>query len=186
MFEFLFKRPGDKNTGAPAGQAAPVQDGSAPAGTAPATATSAAREQQAHQVAKARRRSLAPPTSFFSAISPSCAWPPLNSFIPAPSSNACTRAFCNTDRRVAKLMHSRLDAIRHHDAEVQRGQAAVTQAEALLADDKLTPNLVADLDRAWAVIKAPELTGQFDTLRAAGAAPGSPNGPAARHDRPAG
>ncbi|UUZ53678.1 hypothetical protein LP419_34190 [Massilia sp. H-1] len=63
-------------------------------------------------------------------------------------------------------MHSRLDAIRHHDAEVQRGQAAVTQAEALLADDKLTPNLVADLDRAWAVIKAPELTGQFDTLRA--------------------
>jgi hypothetical protein len=76
-------------------------------------------------------------------------------------------AMRNTDRRVAKLMQSRLDAHRHHEAERRRGEATLEQARALLKDELLTPNHVADLDRRWAVIAAPELQDGFATVRAA-------------------
>ena len=75
-------------------------------------------------------------------------------------------AMRNVDRRVAKLVQGRLDAIRHHDAELRRGQEALDQARALLADTLLTPNHVAELDRKWSVIRAPELAPEFDALRA--------------------
>jgi len=71
----------------------------------------------------------------------------------------------NVDRRVAKLVHGRLDAIRHHEAELRRGQDTLAQARALLADVLLTPNHVGELDRAWSVIRAPELAGEFDAVR---------------------
>jgi hypothetical protein len=73
----------------------------------------------------------------------------------------------NIDRRVAKLTQSRLDAIRHHEAELARGQATLEQAKALLQDEHLTPNQVADLDRKWSVIAAPELADAFAPIRAA-------------------
>jgi hypothetical protein len=73
----------------------------------------------------------------------------------------------NTDRRVAKLMQSRLEAHRHHEAERRRGDATLEQARALLKDELLTPNQVADLDRKWAVISAPELQDEFAAVRAA-------------------
>ncbi|MDB5935149.1 MAG: hypothetical protein JWQ01_2493, partial [Massilia sp.] len=76
-------------------------------------------------------------------------------------------AIRNTDRRVAKLMQSRLDAIRHHQSELERGQACIVQAEQLLKDEILTPNHVAELDRRWSVIAAPELAPQFDAVRIA-------------------
>jgi hypothetical protein len=76
-------------------------------------------------------------------------------------------AMRNTDRRVAKLMQSRLDAHRHREAEHRRAQAAVEHAESLLKDALLTPNHVADLDRKWSVIAAPELDATFQTARAA-------------------
>jgi hypothetical protein len=75
-------------------------------------------------------------------------------------------AMRNTDRRVAKLMQSRLDAHRHHEAEHKRAQAALEQARALLKDELLTPNHVADLDRKWAVIAAPDLNDEFQAVRA--------------------
>ena len=75
-------------------------------------------------------------------------------------------AMRNVDRRVAKLVHGRLDAIRHHEAELRRGQDTLAQARALLADVLLTPNHVGELDRAWSVIRAPELAGEFDAVRA--------------------
>jgi hypothetical protein len=74
-------------------------------------------------------------------------------------------AIRNTDRRVAKLMQSRLDAIRHHESELRRGQEALALANSLLNDELLTPNHVAELDRKWAVIKAPELASGFDAVR---------------------
>ncbi|MGX4642468.1 DUF349 domain-containing protein [Massilia sp. SYSU DXS3249] len=76
-------------------------------------------------------------------------------------------AMRNIDRRVAKLTQARLDAIRHHDAELARGQAALDGARALLQDEHLTPNQVADLDRKWSVIAAPELAEDFAPVRAA-------------------
>ncbi len=159
MFEFLFKRPGDKPAQSAAGPAAPQQDG------ASATPASAAREQQAHQVAGLRGDEAGAADFILQ-----CDFSDLRL---AAAEFVHTRAqlervhagMRNTDRRVAKLMQSRLDAIRHHDAEVARGQACIAQAETLLGDDKLTPNLVADLDHAWAVVKAPELSAQFDALR---------------------
>src|SRR5687768_4538910 len=58
----------------------------------------------------------------------------------------------NADRRVAKLVHGRLEAIRHHQSELAKAQSCIEQATLLLADGKLSPNLVADLDRRWQVI----------------------------------
>ncbi|WP_295992399.1 DUF349 domain-containing protein [Rugamonas sp.] len=80
-------------------------------------------------------------------------------------------AMRNTDRRVAKLMQGRLDAIRYQQAEQQKAQACIATAERLLQDEKLTPNMVADLDRQWKITVADAaLAAQFDAARAALAA----------------
>jgi hypothetical protein len=74
----------------------------------------------------------------------------------------------NSDRRVAKLMQGRLDAIRHVQAEQKQAQACISLAQRLLADEKLTPNLVADLDRQWKVVDAaPEAAAEFSHVREA-------------------
>lgn len=75
-------------------------------------------------------------------------------------------AMRNLDRRVAKLVQGRLDAIRHHESELRRGEEALAQARSLLGDALLTPNHVAELDRKWSVIRAPELAPAFDAVRA--------------------
>jgi len=75
-------------------------------------------------------------------------------------------AMRNVDRRVAKLVHGRLDAIRHHEAELRRAEDTLAQARAMLADTLLTPNHVGELDRKWSVIRAPELAVDFETVRA--------------------
>ncbi len=80
-------------------------------------------------------------------------------------------AMRNTDRRVAKLMQGRLDAIRYQQAERQKAQVCLDAAGKLLQDEKLTPNQVAELDRQWKITAAaPEQATQFDTARAALAA----------------
>jgi exonuclease SbcC len=59
------------------------------------------------------------------------------------------RAVRNSDRRVAKLLQTRLDDIqRGQRAQVQM-QAVLEQTEALLRDPALTPDRAADADRAW-------------------------------------
>lgn len=74
----------------------------------------------------------------------------------------------NSDRRVAKLVQGRLDAIRHVQAEQKQAQACIALAQRLLADEKLTPNLVADLDRQWKVVDAaPEAAAEFAHVREA-------------------
>jgi len=75
-------------------------------------------------------------------------------------------AMRNLDRRVAKLVQGRLDAIRHHESELRRAEEALAQARSLLGDALLTPNHVAELDRKWSVIRAPELAPAFDAVRA--------------------
>ncbi|MBJ7309023.1 DUF349 domain-containing protein [Rugamonas sp. CCM 8940] len=77
-------------------------------------------------------------------------------------------AMRNSDRRVAKLMQGRLDAIRYQHAEQQKAQACIAQAERLIQDEKLTPNMVADLDRQWSVTAAAaEQAERFAPLRVA-------------------
>ncbi|KRB81779.1 DUF349 domain-containing protein [Duganella sp. Root198D2] len=76
------------------------------------------------------------------------------------------QAVRNSDRRVAKLMQGRLDAIRHVQAEQKQAQASIALAQRLLADEKLTPNLVADLDRQWKVVDAaPTAAAEFAHIR---------------------
>jgi hypothetical protein len=75
-------------------------------------------------------------------------------------------AMRNVDRRVAKLVQGRLDALRHLDAETARARAVVDDAAQLAANPALAPNQVGELDRRWAVIKAPQLCAEFDAVRA--------------------
>ena len=186
MFEFLFKRQGDK-TGNGRGAQATVPAKSAPAQAAPAgqggisnkkagagataptpapARNAALREQQAAQL-KTLDGDETRAVDFilaceFSELRLSAA-ELVHSRAGLERAHAAIR---NTDRRVAKLMQSRLDALRHHESELARGQATLVQARALLADEHLTPNQVADLDRKWAIIAAPELGEEFEPLRA--------------------
>lgn len=168
MFEFLFRRPGDKPGETSAGQAnqAGEQAGSPSAPASAPAASAAARTQQAEQLARLGGDEQAAADFILQ-----CDFSDLRlqaaELVHSPALlERVHTAIRNTDRRVAKLMSGRLDAWRHHEAEVQRAEAAIAQAESLAADDKLTPNQVADLDRKWAVIRAPQLSERFDAVRA--------------------
>jgi hypothetical protein len=165
MFEFLFKRPGDNKPGdKPAGQE-PQPEQSASSRSGPAT--SAQRALQGEKLARIQGDEAAAVEFIlqceFSELRLAAA-----EFVhsPEPLERVHT-AMRNTDRRVAKLMQSRLDAHRHREAERRRGAATLEQARALLNDVLLTPNHVADLDRKWSVIAAPDLQEDFGQVRAA-------------------
>jgi hypothetical protein len=166
MFEFLFKRPGDNKSGdkQPAGQEAQPEQ------TASSGGGSGAAPQRALQAEKLSRvqGDEAAAVEFilqceFSELRLSAA-----EFVHSPALlERVHTAMRNTDRRVAKLMQSRLDAYRHREAERRRGETMLEQARSLLKDALLTPNHVADLDRKWAVIAAPELQEDFGQVRSA-------------------
>jgi hypothetical protein len=155
MFEFLFKRQGDKpGEQKPGPAAAPAADDAA----SPRALQAGKLQQLGGDEAAAVEFIL---QCEFSELRLAAA-----EFVHSPAQlERVHAAVRNNDRRVAKLMQSRLDAIRHHEAELRRGQAAIEQAEALLKDALLTPNHVAELDRKWSVIVAPELADAFAAVR---------------------
>ncbi len=59
------------------------------------------------------------------------------------------QAMRNTDRRVAKLMQTRIDALDQLEKQKKAIQHCVTAALALQQATLLTPNQVAELDRLW-------------------------------------
>ena len=59
------------------------------------------------------------------------------------------------DRRVAKLMQARLDALSAEQQREQQAQHYVEAAQKLADELVLLPNLVADLDRAWQLVGTP-------------------------------
>ncbi len=77
-------------------------------------------------------------------------------------------AMRNADRRVAKLVQGRLDALVAEQQGREQAQLCVNRAEKLVAEQHLLPNQVVDLDHAWALVKAPpqELQDAYDALRA--------------------
>jgi hypothetical protein len=157
MFEFLFKRPGDKPGDTPAGPAAPAD--------APAAQPSAQRASQAEKL-----RQLGSDEAAAAEFILQCEFAELRLAAAEHVHSAAGlervhAAVRNSDRRVAKFVQSRLDAIRHHEAELRRGQDAIEQANSLLKDELLTPNHVAELDRKWSVIAAPELAAEFGAVR---------------------
>ncbi|MES2165249.1 MAG: DUF349 domain-containing protein [Pseudomonadota bacterium] len=164
MFDFIFKRTTDQAADQQAAVATPEQG-------AAAAASASRREEQAQRAAALAGDEAAAVElilhSEFAGVRLAAA--------EHVHSQACLeqvmQAMRNTDRRVAKLMQGRLDAIRYQLAERQKAQACLDQAQRLLQDEKLTPNQVADLDRQWQVTAAvPELAEPFAGARAALAA----------------
>jgi len=180
MFEFLFKRQGgDKPAGASGeqaggrtsgGQGTGAREGGAaqpgPSGGATGAGTPGPREQQAEQLKHLNGDEDAAVAFILSSEFSELRLAAAELVHSRAQLERVHAAMRNTDRRVAKLMQSRLDAIRHHEAELRRGQEALAHARALLDDALLTPNHVAELDRKWAVITAPELAPEFDAIRA--------------------
>jgi hypothetical protein len=164
MFEFLFKRPGD---GKPGGEP-DAKVGAAPDGTeSSVSATATRRALQAERLSQLGGDEAAAVDFIlqceFSELRLAAA-----DFVRSPDALARVHtAMRNTDRRVAKLVHGRLEAHRHHEAEHGRAEALIKSAQAMLNDAQLSPNHVADLDRKWAVIAAPQLADAFREVRGA-------------------
>ena len=163
MFEFLFKRANDP--------AAAPQEGMAVADASAAASSNSRRDEQAE-----RARALAGDeagavelilSSEFAGVRLAAA----EHVQSQPMLEKVLQAMRNTDRRVAKLMQGRLDAIRYRQAEAAKAQGCIDAANKLLQDEKLTPNQVAELDRQWAVTAAEvDLSALFAAARAALAA----------------
>jgi hypothetical protein len=164
MFDFIFKRTTDQSTAAEATPVAPEQ--------AAAAALSASRRDEQAQRAAALAGDEAAAVelilhSEFAGVRLAAA----EHVQSQPYLEQVQQAMRNTDRRVAKLMQGRLDAIRYRQAELQKAQACLDHANRLLQDEKLTPNQVAELDRQWKITLAvPELAVPYDAARAALAA----------------
>jgi hypothetical protein len=180
MFEFLFRRPGENTPGGEDGgkSAAPADgkrvDGKLAVSTSGAAGADAATSNAASQRAQQAERLSAIGGDEAAAVDfiLQCDFSELRlaaaEFVHTPALVERVHvAMRNTDRRVAKLMQNRLDAHRHREAEHRRAQAALEQAQALLNDALLTPNHVAELDRKWSVIAAPELDAAFQEVRTA-------------------
>jgi predicted transcriptional regulator len=164
MFDFLFKRATETSAVPTAPAASPEQDA--------ATAATASRRDEQTQRASALNGNEAAAVALI--LESEFAGVRLSAAEHVQSQAALEQvlqAVRNTDRRVAKLMQGRLDAIRYQHAEQQKAQACLDLAQRLLADEKLTPNQVAELDRQWQVVaEVPTLAEAYVSARAALAA----------------
>jgi hypothetical protein len=161
MFEFIFKRNADSATDTPVAAADAAQSAAAAA----SAERRAGQSQQAAALAGDEAAALALILhSEFASVRLLAA----EHVHSAPYLEQALQAMRNTDRRVAKLMQGRLDAIRYQQAEQRKAQACLELAARLLDDEKLTPNQVAELDRQWTITTAPaQLAAQFASSRAA-------------------
>ena len=77
-------------------------------------------------------------------------------------------AMRNADRRVAKLIQGKLDALMAQQLGREQAQLCIARAEKLATEQQLLPNQVVDLDHAWALVKNPpqELLAAYDVVRA--------------------
>lgn len=165
MFEFLFKRPGDAPNGQ---QPDAAQASAAVAASAQAEQTASRRAAQAERAKTLAEDEAAAVELILQSEFADVRLAAAAHVVSQPALEKVQQAMRNTDRRVAKLMQSRLDAIRHQQAEQRQAEAAIANGRKLLADEKLTPNQVAELDRLWKVIAAtPELAEEFNGVRSA-------------------
>ncbi|CAN5147768.1 hypothetical protein BH11PSE11_BH11PSE11_06350 [soil metagenome] len=76
-------------------------------------------------------------------------------------------AMRNTDRRVAKLLQSRLDHYQQQELAQRQAQQCIDIARELAQERHLLPNRVADLDRSWQLVAAvpAQLQQEFDHAR---------------------
>lgn len=84
-----------------------------------------------------------------------------------PALEQVLQACRNTDRRVAKLMQTRLDSLRQQQVIAAKAAACIAQAQRLQQEQQLMPNQVAELDRSWDGKDVPaDLQQQFTQVRA--------------------
>ncbi|AMP03857.1 DUF349 domain-containing protein [Collimonas pratensis] len=84
-----------------------------------------------------------------------------------PALEQVLQACRNTDRRVAKLMQTRLDSLRQQQVVAAKAAACIAQAQRLQQELQLMPNQVAELDRSWDGKDVPaDLQQQFTQVRA--------------------
>ncbi len=161
MFEFIFKRNADSATDTPVAAADAAQ-------SAAAVASAERRAGQSQQAAALAGDEAAALALILHSEFASVRLQAAEYVHSLPYLEQVLQAMRNTDRRVAKLMQGRLDAIRYQQAEQRKAQACLELAARLLDDEKLTPNQVAELDRQWTITTAPaELAVQFASQRAA-------------------
>jgi hypothetical protein len=164
MFDFLFKRATETSAVPTAPAATPEQD-------AAAAATAGRRDAQTQRAAALNGNEAAAVALILESEFASVRLSAAEHVQSQPALEQVLQAVRNTDRRVAKLMQGRLDAIRYQLAEQQKAQACLDLAHRMLQDEKLTPNQVAELDRQWQVVAAvPALAEPYSTARAALAA----------------
>ncbi|MRW93215.1 DUF349 domain-containing protein [Duganella sp. FT80W] len=148
MFDFLFKRATETSAVPQAPAAGHEQDASA-------AAAAGRRDEQTQRAAALNGNEAAAVAlileSEFAGVRLSAA----EHVLSPPALEQVLLAVRNTDRRVAKLMQGRLDAIRYQQTELQKAQVCLDQAQRLLQDEKLTPNQVAELDRQWLLVANP-------------------------------
>jgi exonuclease SbcC len=65
------------------------------------------------------------------------------------------KAVRNSDRRVARLMQSRLDALQTQNKVAELAEQCVGEATSLTTQPYLTAQKVGDIDRRWSVLAAP-------------------------------
>jgi len=164
MFEFLFKRPGDKSSDQ---QANPEQAAATAAAAANAEQTAARRAAQLERAKALESDEAAAVELILQSEFADVRLAAAEHVHSQAALEQIQQAMRNTDRRVAKLMQGRLDALRHQQSEQRQAEAAIAAARKLAQDDKLNPNQVAELDRMWKVIAAsPALAEEFGVVRA--------------------
>jgi hypothetical protein len=162
MFDFLFKRP----SATPATPATPAPETPAASGIT--------REQE-KQAALAQAASLAHDEALATEFILHCPFADARLVAAEQVQGKAAmeqvlQAMRNTDRRVAKLMQQRLQALAHQAHLQQQWQACLDSAEKLLQDPHLTPNQVAELDRNRQLAGSPGADGDTDLRTAFDAA----------------
>jgi len=168
MLKFLFKR----------GAAGKADAASTPPVATPAAAAPRANPGTEKQAAIERARIL-PDEAAALAFLAECPFADArlvaaDKLVSAGALEAAIATVRNSDRRVAKTLQTRLDALRRESARQERANACVQEARALLRAERLTANQVAELDRRWEASGIADagpggagIREEFDAVRAA-------------------
>lgn len=161
MFDFLFKRSA-KKPGA-----------TAPLSSQPDADHSTTASQRAKELAQKQAEALTGDESAAVDFILQCAFADLRlkaaeHIHSRPSLERVQQAMRNTDRRVAKLMQTRIDVLDQMETQQKSIEKCIEIAQRLRQEPLLTPNQVAELDRMWQQIGiSPDTTHDFDAIRAA-------------------
>lgn len=161
MFDFIFRRRSAKSSPAPALAAQNQPQDDAPS---PLVAKQAALAQ-AEQLAGDETAAVAFIVQCVFADARLAAAQHIHT---RPMLERVLQAMRNTDRRVAKLMQSRIDLLKQQEANEHKARQCLTDAERLVHQPLLAVNQVAELDRAWQAINVLDesLRRSFERVRA--------------------